>query len=282
MRESLPEENSERVESSARDGAGDDPTFLDFAASGHAVFRTQGPEPGSGRHLLLDYSPQVHSHGHHDATAFTWFDAGQPWAVDSGGPYLYGPSEPREYVLSSRAHNLCQVRGHDQLDGPSTLRSAHFGALGGEALVETWVDGAGVRHLRGVRVADSGVLTVTDWLDRAAEPIEIECFLHLERGTEVSLQSHAATLRRGGVVRHVAVAGPQATLEVVTGETQPWQGWIATADDEILPAPVLVYRVRGVAPVATVILGPDAAEVERLRLEAAATPTRDAETPPGD
>ena len=277
LRESFPDEAAEWRAGEALDETENDPTFQEFPASGHAVFRTRGEGPGGGRHLLLDYSPQVHSHGHHDATSFTWFDGGQPWVVDSGGPYLYGPSEPRAYVLSSRAHNLCQVRGRDQLDGDSNLRSARFGALGGEALVETWADGAGVRHLRRVHLGDSGVLTVTDWIDMAAEEIEIECFVHLERGTDVSLDrsTNSATLRRGGVARHVAVAGPRATLEVVAGETQPWQGWIATGDDEIVPATVLVVRLRGVAPVATLILGPDAAEVERLRLDAATAPPRD-------
>jgi len=226
-----------------------------FAYSGYAVFRTWEPRAES-RYLFVDFSPQRHSHGHLDALSFFYFDRGVPWIVDSGGPYRYDASPGRAYVLSSSAHNVCQVRGRGQVDGESRLVSATEIDGGMQIDLETWTDGAGVGHRRAIKLDADGELTVFDRF-AAPEPLAVECFLHLEPGTTVEVRDGGRVRARRGDgdlldLRFEAVGGP-LDVRVVEGQESPRQGWLSPDDGNLVPAPTIVYSTEGKDPALTAI-----------------------------
>jgi hypothetical protein len=241
-----------------------------YPDSGYVIFRTTEATP---RHLFVDLSPQLHSHGHYDATSFTYFDAGVPWVVDAGGPYLYGDSPWRAYVVSSRAHNVCQPRGRDQIDGDTELLAVREDVGTAEILARTFVDGAGYDHVRRLATTEERLLVVTDWLAHGEDELALECFLQVGEDARVELTGDGTTARldRGGRIAWIAVAGREARVEAIRGGRHPLLGWASPHDGKMVPATTLYYTARGPGAV-SLVLGPDRQSVERIRDQLRARP----------
>ena len=138
-----------------------------FKEDGYAVFRNDITSNEHPVHVFVDASPQVHSHGHFDATSFTYWRNGKEWLIDGGGPYQYDRAE-YTYLKSSFPHNLSLISGIPQSHGQSVITSSRvdystwklssttnvYGTLGNLTRDFTFHDNGDMRIVTSVDVDD--------------------------------------------------------------------------------------------------------------------------------
>jgi hypothetical protein len=242
-------------------------------SSGYAIFQS-GPEVASRSYLFVDFTPQVFSHGHYDATSFEYSVDGTKWIVDSGGPYRFDDSCKRHYILSSRAHNVCLPDGREQTDGEAwvvtTQETADYHLL----VLGTNVHGADYRHLRRfVVLRDVRAAAVTDFFRRSAGDVALAGRLQFEPDGTITLGDRALiTPMRGETKLLVSIWNPSGApvhTRVARGEGDcgpNMQGWISRQKAVLEPAPMLAYETQDHATAeVTVLLAGDESAQARLR-----------------
>lgn len=170
-----------------------------FPESGYAVFRNDSAAQQGMQHVFIDYSPQVHSHGHYDSGSFTYWSQGIEWIIDSGGPYKYDDYRLLTYLRSSRAHNVCGPLGFRQREGESVVTKAGLGAAGELDLgLSSFVYGPDAKYRSHFSFRSDGELHIRVRFETAA-PVPVECRLHLHPDVTVTphLEKDEALLSRG-------------------------------------------------------------------------------------
>jgi len=121
-----------------------------FREGGYLVCRSARPDE---RMLFVDFSGQLHSHGHYDMGSFCFEGLGNRWVVDPGGPFNYGTYK-RSVLVGSGSHNVAAPMGHGQVEGHAAVEQ--FREADGVRVfsIRTNVYGAGFLHRRVFAVAE--------------------------------------------------------------------------------------------------------------------------------
>jgi uncharacterized heparinase superfamily protein len=275
-------------------GARQRPTSRAFPVTGYATMRSDpdaDADADDGPSLLVfdcgpfGYRPMP-THGHADALSFELYARGRLWVTDAGGYNLHLGSGWREYFRSTRAHNTVVVDGADQsllLDGRRVYRPAN-------AVLRRWLsepdldlaeaDHDGYRrldqpviHARSIVALRDGAWLVIDAL-RGDGRHQLEVPFHLPPDLSVDLEAatgraRAVDVSMGAALSIVPAAMDGWSVDVVSGATDPVQGWVSVESGSREAAPVVRYRRQAVLPIRLaflLVVGPVDAPPSRLDL----------------
>lgn len=194
-----------------------------------------------------------HEHGHFDCTSFVYSLGGVPWIVDPRGSELHETGSTRQFLISSRAHNVAlpdgreQSAGHGWIEAHETLEGAHLFRIG------TNVHGPDYEHRR-VFICLDGLqaIAVFDHFTTQARPISFEGFLHFDTEVVAALASTqmGVAYRKDRKMRILpqAIHGQFSGLSIENGRTDragTLQGFVARSRGGLQASNVLRYRFSG-------------------------------------
>lgn len=237
-----------------------------FPEGGYFVMR-QGQGPQSP-YLVFDCGPFGHTpvpvHGHADALSFELYAFNQTLVVDPGVYSTYLGQDWRNFFRSSRAHNTVVVDDQDQsilIDRWRVYRPA-------QASLHQWyssdyfdfVDGAHhgytrlpepIRHRRQIFYVKSEYWVVIDVLTGRGSH-QFDLYFHLMPGTRPDVDPTSGMVRAGQADKPGLIIAPLTPdglrIDIMTGATNPIQGWVSFFNGSKEPAPALRYRQERAAP----------------------------------
>ncbi|WP_147282504.1 heparinase II/III domain-containing protein [Microvirga subterranea] len=204
-------------------------------------------------YFCASLSEQHNSHGHFDATSFVFSSGGVRWIVDSGGSTQHEIGAARNYLMSSRAHNVAVPDGREQGAGTSWLHSEQSIDDVRICEVRSNVYGPDYVHRRFyVMTDDLTALAVLDDFRSAQGTVTFEGLLHFDPKTIVSLapqlQAVAFQRQKRLYLTPYSIVGTLNGIEIVQGLSEPpssLQGFVAGASARLEAANVLCYRFSG-------------------------------------
>ena len=237
-----------------------------FPEGGYFIMRSgQGVETS---YLNFDCGPFGYrldpNHGHADALSFELYALGQTWLVDSGVYSTHLGWEWRRFFRGTRSHNTVIVDNQDQsilLDSRRVYRPA-------QATLHQWtsndqfdfVDGSHdgyerltkpITHRRQIFFVKPEYWIIIDILTGQGQ----HCFdlhFHLMPDIDIQLDPESGSLHLANGASGLSII-PLATNElqtdIITGKTEPIQGWVSFFSGEKLAAPTLRYRRQAMAPI---------------------------------
>jgi hypothetical protein len=257
---------------------------------GYAALRgTWTPAPGEwGAVSYLAVAAATHSsiHKHADDFTFSWTDLGRALIVDSGGPYRYDRSAGRQYVVSTRAHNVVEMDGQDYpvpaniapVPGSEFTRWTTQGemrAIEGRVTHLPWA-----QWRRTLVFSPGHWLLVVDELTSSEDHSYVEWF-HFDPGLNVKQEGdlYSASVPGTGANLYVLpiLPGDEQPGMLVKGQSDPrMQGWVTLKAEEITPAWALGLPAQGanVAFLTLLALGSGAPAVSGGQPAAAVSPRR--------
>jgi len=166
-------------------------------------------------------------HGHPDGGSLTFSSDTVNWIVDPG-KYQYGYSIPRKHLVSRASHNLVSIEGMTpRKDAEVTLTRQ---AITDRSYDFHFTDNSfpGVTLTRRVIYSTSGdYLVVVDHVRSKQERTGIQRW-QLGPGVGAKISRHRVELTAGDHAAAICFAGTATALEQVTGQTNPFDGWVAT------------------------------------------------------
>lgn len=166
-------------------------------------------------------------HGHPDGGSLTFSSNTVNWVVDPG-KYQYGYSIPRKHLVSRASHSLVSIEG-------LTPRKDAEVSLTRQVITDRSYDFhftdnsfRGVALTRRVIYSTSGdYLVVVDHVRSKQERTGIQRW-QLGPGVETAISRHRVELTAGDQAAAICFAGTATTIEQVTGQNNPFDGWVAT------------------------------------------------------
>jgi hypothetical protein len=204
-------------------------------------------------YLCASTCEQRHENGHYDCTSFTYTARGVKWITDPGGSGGLEAGLARQYLLSSRAHNVAipdareQSAGFGWIEAKVTLEKAHAVRLG------TNVYGPGYTHARTIICLDDlNAVAVFDRFDTSQESVGFEANLHFDENIAVALANPKLAIGfhkrdRLRIIPH-PVIGQFTGLSLCSGRSSragSLQGYLAGGPGGLRPANVLNYGFSG-------------------------------------
>ena len=217
------------------------PLYATYGA-GYAFFRSGWGSQGTvsqQTHVMVRFGAGRANHGHEDAGEVTLEAYGNRLLLDSGGPYVYDDSNPyRQYFVSERANNLVSIDSRP-------MSAAGWAYLKGQSH-DANMDFASVYHLKYSGVTTwrrvfydrrLNVMLVDDSLV-ANGPVVFRQNWHLRRDAAVHLVGHYKfyTTSSGPNVTITQLVGGKSP-QVLTGATNPIQGWVTESGNSKYAAP---------------------------------------------
>jgi len=267
-----------------------------FPEGGYFVMR--GGAGKQGLYLAFDCGPFGYEpapiHGHADALSFDLYAYGQSLITDCG-VYSYHLGENwRNYFRGTSAHNTVVVDGKDQSILLGSRRVYHMA----RATLHQWVsnvhfdfvDGSHdgycrlakpVIHRRKIFFLKPEYWIVVDLLTGQPGQHRLEQYFHLMPWATLVLDQKTKTVRVEYNGTPVITIAPSSTsslqAKVITGATNPRQGWVSFFSGEKIAAPGLVYRKDVQVPTSfTTVLYPHPAKSKtELRVSALKVTTSD-------
>ena len=187
-------------------------------------------------------------HAHFDAGTFCFDALGERWATDIGADDYnlpeWGYSHGKYYVVRAEGHNVPVINPDEeggQNNTPIISTITEFESCdeqGGYAILDLSVDYAeedAKKVLRGFSLMDGRKsLTIRDEITLEKEDSEVYWFMHMEQGTDVSIQGDHAILTKNGKQMRVdfVTNGKNAVLSEMKCEPLPTspQGYVGTFD----------------------------------------------------
>ncbi len=190
------------------------------------------------------YGPGMSHHGHDDSGAVTLYGYGSPLLVDPG----YGDfnaSVWRAYFRSRRAHNAVVADGLTSATGrPATLERSALSERAAELRVRIGVYPSVTMRRRIVFSRELGYLIVEDTMHSATARRYRQLWHLLPDAQPTTDGLRTVSHRdRGNVLIRQLLAG--GTTRIVTGSTDPRQGWYSAKYGDHRPTPVVKYRQSG-------------------------------------
>ena len=199
--------------------------------------------------LFVNFSDQNFSHGHYDTTSFELSIDGIRWITDSGGPFKYGISKERIFLLSSKAHNCASPNHRLQSDGPSKIlqfiEKDHYRV----AVIQSGVFGSDFIHLRRFIIyRDLSYISVSDcFKSRDILLNNISGYLHFEPNIDVNNSQEKSIM-----VAHYGndcltldfSKNKSIELEVIRGKGTEFHnmcGWVNNTSSKLTPTASLEY-----------------------------------------
>ena len=233
-------------------------------AAGTAAFRHYKRKP-NWNYLCASYGEKRYENGHYDCASFVYSSNGVRWITDPGGSSFHDAGAARQFLISSRAHNVVIPNGREQTSGLGwvksslTLESATILQIGTNAY------GPDYTHCRiFICLADLQAVAILDQFTTQG-PIACEGMLHFEMETAVAIVNSMQAVgfrgqRRLRIVPYL-VAGKVGGMSVENGRNEhpgSLQGFLSSPNGGLQPANVLHYRFFGSGTVcAGVILTED-------------------------
>jgi hypothetical protein len=183
-------------------------------------------------------------HGHADGLQLTLAAYGSRLLLDSG-MYSYTPSSYRTYFKRREAHNVVTVDG---LQWRSSTPTRLLGSRVSSSSVDIRLSSAGypgvaqTRRITYVRGLD--VVIVQDHLS-SATPRVFRQLWHLPEDARPSVGATSVTSRRVTANIQIRQLLSPTTLKVVTGRSDPVQGWVSYRYGQRVAAPVVEAIKRG-------------------------------------
>jgi hypothetical protein len=207
----------------------------------------------------LRFGPGTQIHGHADHMGLTYYARGRNLIVDSGHDG-YEQNAYREYLLSPEAASTLVLPGVPfDPSAPTALTADHIAA--GWQFYE-FSDSAFGGYVRQRSVYVSQVPDFVVVFDRASGAGTYQQLWHLDPGLTVTTvrPAYAVATAPGTEleIRQVPLPGqviPAGSTQVVTGQDNPYQGWVSRAQNQRTPAPVVTMTRYGAsAAILTVIV----------------------------
>ena len=222
-----------------------------FGRSGWGTARTFG----SMSFYSLRFGPGTQIHGHADHMGLTYYARGRNLIVDSGHDG-YEQNAYRAYLLSPEAASTLVMPGVPfNPAAPTSLVSQDIGATAQFYEFTDAAFGGDVRN-RSVYISQAPDFVVV--FDRASGAAEYQQLWHLDPGLTVrSVGAADAIATAPGTeleILQVPLPGqviPPGSTQVVTGQTNPYQGWVSRAQNQREPAPVVTMTRYG--PTASIL-----------------------------
>jgi hypothetical protein len=232
-----------------------------FPQGGYFVMRAGTGK--AGLYLAFDCGPFGYEagpiHGHADALSFDLYAYGRSLITDCGVYSYHLGDDWRNYFRGTRAHNTIVVDGQDQ----STLLGSGRVYRMAQATLHKWtsgthcdfVDGSHdgycrlaepVTHRRKVFFVKPEYWIVIDLLTGPSGRHRLEQYFHLMPWATVALDGETGSVHveEGGIP--VLTIAPLNTsslqVDIISGATDPIQGWVSFFSGERVAAPVLRYR----------------------------------------
>ncbi len=204
----------------------------------------------SGPHFQL-------AHSHCDQLSYELLFGQRRLIVDSG-MHGYAGSPYRIFQRSTRAHNTVYIEGEEQLECWSTFRVARRG----KALWTVWEpyeDGqlfagafqyyTGSIHTRAMYLLPDKGLLCWDWIETQKEK-NIYNLIHLHPNMQVEMTNFSILLQCDRIKISVCPVDNEF-LEIITGSSQPQQGWYSECFGSVIPNPVIVLKKKSTAKTLT-------------------------------
>jgi hypothetical protein len=260
--------------------AAEEPGSVLLANAGLAVLRR------ARTRVTFDAGPlgylSIAAHGHADALAVTLSVDGANLVVDPGsGTYFGRARATRDAFRGTGFHATVLVDETDQSSpgGPflwSTHARSGFHRIAlPQALAIAEHDGylrgpAGVRHVRAVRLLETGDVLVYDRVEGSGEhavsirwPLSPSLHAEAASATEVRACSRAGL----GLLLQVVSTVP-GSMSVAYGSKEPLEGWASPRLDQLVPAPLIKWDASfGGRLDAATLLVPIRIEEERREVE---------------
>lgn len=216
------------------------------------------------RYLAFDAGPYGANHQHEDKLSFELAAFDRTLAVDPGrGAYTEGPF--RSFFLSTAAHNTVMVDGHGQ---NRRAGGAKRPRVVSEPLPHDWSTSPGadyaegiydegygpnripVTHRRRILFVRPDYWLVADRLEGEARH-KVESLLHFNRGL-LEVRKGTGEVRTsspdGANLAVRPLSDAPLSVSVISGQTDPVQGWIAPEYDQRASAPVAVFSAETAMP----------------------------------
>ena len=237
-----------------------------FPVGGYYVMRAgQG---AAAHYLVFDCGPfgleALPNHGHADALSFELYALGQTLLVDPGFYSATLGLEWRNFFRGTKSHNTLVVDGLDQshlMDARRVYRPARASCL-------SWISNDGfdfvdgthngyarlaqpITHRRQILFAKPHYWVVVDVLTGRGKHT-FDLYFHMLPGAQTIVAPGSKMVRvenqgaAGLAVLSISDANWQS--EIVTGATNPIQGWVSFLSGEMIPAPVLRLRCEAETP----------------------------------
>jgi hypothetical protein len=221
-------------------------------AAGMAAFRYYDRKP-NWNYLCASFGEKRHENGHLDCASFVYSSGGVRWITDPGGSSFHDAGPARQFLISSKAHNVVIPDGREQTPGAGWIKS-HLTYKNATVLqIGTNAYGPDYAHCRTfICLEDLQAVAVFDQFTTTQRPIICEGLLHFERDTAVAIVNPTQAISFRGQRRlrisPYLVVGKIDGMSVENGRTENLgflQGFVSSPTDGLQPANVLHYRFSG-------------------------------------
>jgi hypothetical protein len=224
--------------------------------AGLIAFRNYVQKP-DWSYLCASVNEQRHESGHYDCTSFVYSARGVRWITDPGGSGVMETGPARQYLLSSRAHNVAipdsreQSAGFGWVQAKLSLENAHAVRVG------TNVHGPCYTHSRiFVCLDDMNAIAVFDRFRSLRSAASVEAYLHFEENIAVALATSrlAIAFQKRDRLRIVPrpIAGQFTGFKIQNGHAGragSMQGYLSSGAGGLKPSNVLSYGFNGASEV---------------------------------
>jgi hypothetical protein len=234
--------------------SGEEPTELHplFPHAGFAILRSGfGPvtELEQQTHVVFNVGPYRTEHSHLDSLTLTYATNGKSLLPDSG-LFTYDPGPDHDFFSSTRAHNTVVVDASDQSSGPDTVIGLNTSGTNPLGRPWSYQSGAhrlysGVVHKRSVALLSKDVVLVIDNLHSEESHTYAQTW-HFAPDVVPTTSGVDVTGRdaTGSVVSLHQALGEGIAVRLVSGATDPIQGWFSEVYGQKEPNWVAEYEAK--------------------------------------
>ncbi len=224
------------------------PRMFISRGAGVASFRQYDRGP-NWSYLCASFNGRRHENGHYDCTSFVYAAGGVKWVTDPGGSQLFDTGAARQYLISSRAHNVAVPDGREQSEGESWIKGAISRDNANIVQIATTVYGPSYDHLRTIIcLRDLSAVAVFDRFATNQRSISFEGYLHFEESIAVALANPqlATCFQKRSRLQVIpySITGHFCGMKVQNGRNDRpghLQGYVSGQARGLQPANVLSY-----------------------------------------
>lgn len=192
----------------------------------------------------LRFGPARRVHGHPDGTSLTYSASGTHWLVDPG-KYQYDKSVPRTHFISRAAHSVLTIENRKVFKEANVeLTRSHITSRSHDFLL---LDNSfpGVELSRRVLYSAAGEYLVI--IDHATSKRKLTGTQRWQLGTavEATVDDHRVRLDAGDRRAMLWFDAAPVELSTVTGQEDPFDGYVATGWKKMAPATAVLARRSG-------------------------------------
>lgn len=223
--------------------------FLLSFRAGYAIFRSgnrlRQPDapPSADTYAVFKCNSFSSPHCHNDALSFILYGLGRDWLVDAGQLNYEERTAARQYMRSSRAHNVLRISGQDF--GYHNLELVEWGRDKRGDHVAVRHDLPEAAHTRRFRFVPPHVIELEDTVESNNQQMYVyEQLFHVAPGLQIKIFSntHAALFADNGDRCDLRQAGDDGVWSVIEPQTEPeYQGWYSPVYGQLEKSPVLIY-----------------------------------------